>query len=487
MDDSITSCVSSLRPLTGQEFLTDKVFTDFDLSPQVISALEEAGFERCTVVQERCLPLSLKGDDVAAQAQTGTGKTAAFLITIYDRLFKLPVPKGPHPRALIIVPTRELAIQIYSDATVFDRHTGLKTLPVYGGMDYQKQAHQLREGVDVIVATPGRLIDYLKQGAVNLAHVNILVIDEADRLIDMGFITELRFILRRLPSFDRRQTMMFSATLSYRVMDLTYEYTNLPKHICVNPEKVTTEGIDQIIYHVGLDEKFRLLLGLLAKEEWNRVLIFSNTKAKVEWLAKKLKANGYEAKGITGDLPQKDRIKLIKDFKTGKLKILTATDVASRGIHVEDISHVINYDIPLDREDYVHRIGRTARAGKSGKAFTLACEDYIFGLEGMLKFIGQTIPYEIADESMLGEDLAPELGQGRFGGKRIGLGRKPLRKAAAPPRRQSSPKRPPREEAPGVATAPTPPAKKRRIRKHKPKPAATPQQIRPSGSEHQEV
>jgi len=263
---------------------------------------------------------------------------------------------------------------------------------VFGGIDYQKQASQLREGVDIVVATPGRLIDYMKQKAFIPSRVKILVVDEADRMFDMGFIKDLRYILRRLPSFDQRQSMLFSATLSSRVLELTYEHMNLPKEIYVTPDEVTVESVEQSLFHVERREKLRLILGLLDREPWERVLIFANTKATVEWLSAKLKGNGYPVKGLTGNLNQRQRLRVINHFKSGDLKILVATDVASRGLHVEEISHVINYDLPQDREDYVHRIGRTARAGLPGKAISFACELYVYSLEAIEEYIGQKIP-----------------------------------------------------------------------------------------------
>jgi ATP-dependent RNA helicase RhlB len=393
------------RP-NSPRFLTKTRFTDFDLPDQLFSGLKDAGFDWCTPIQAQVLPLALAGKDVAGQAQTGTGKTAAFLVTVFSRLLKEKSKGKKLPSALIVAPTRELALQIYDDAKLLGGHTGKTPAQVVGGIDYRKQADMLRKGPDIVICTPGRIIDYLKQGVFKPSNISTLVIDEADRLFDLGFTKDMRFILRKLPHYEKRQSMLFSATLSYRVLELTYEYMNLPEVISVTPEEVVVEGIEQELFHVGSNEKLRLLLGLLRREEWERILIFANTKAKVEWLSRKLKGNGYPAEGITGDLPQPKRLSLMSRFKGGKVKILVATDVASRGIHVEDISHVINYDIPQDSENYIHRIGRTARAGKSGRALTMACEKYVYHLEPLEKMLGYKIPVVWPEEGWFVDDEA---------------------------------------------------------------------------------
>ncbi len=381
-------------------------FNEFDLPQRVLKGIESAGFTHCTPIQALSLPITLEGDDIAAQAQTGTGKTAAFLITIIARLIRNPEPKDAGPRALIVAPTRELTVQICEEAKLLGSYTDFKILPIFGGIDYVKQEQALRRGVDIVVATPGRLIDYTKQKAFNPKNVRILVIDEADRLFDMGFIKDLRYILRQLPRYTRRQSMLFSATLSYAVMELAYEYMNNPQGISADPEKITVEEIDQVMYHVGNDLKPNLLLGLLKHETWNRLLIFANTRNGVEMLARKLRDNGHAALGITGTVQQKKRLKIMQQFKAGEVKILVATDVASRGIHVEDIDLVINYDIPQDPEDYVHRIGRTGRVGKSGKAIMLGCEKYVYYLEAVEKFIGEKIKVEWTDDDWYEKDLS---------------------------------------------------------------------------------
>lgn len=374
------------------EFLTEQRFDEFALPAQLQSNLKEAGFIYCTPIQEQTLPISLSGLDVAGQAQTGTGKTAAFLVTVVTRILTFSDRDPRLPAALIVAPTRELSHQIYEEARTLCRHVDLKIAEVVGGIDYKRQAEVLRRGTDIVICTPGRIIDYLKQGIFKTDGIKMLVIDEADRLFDLGFTKDMRYLLRKLPPYDTRQSMLFSATLSYRVMELTYEFMNLPEFISVTPQTITVEGIEQQLFHVGSEKKLELLLGLLNKEDWSRMLIFVNTKVGVDWLTTKLKGNAWPAERITGDLPQRKRFRLMEQFKNGRIKILVATDVASRGIHVEDISHVINYDLPQDSENYIHRIGRTARAGKTGKAFSLACEDYVYHLEPLEEMLGYKIP-----------------------------------------------------------------------------------------------
>ncbi|MBU0988405.1 MAG: DEAD/DEAH box helicase, partial [Proteobacteria bacterium] len=334
-----------------------------------------------------------------------------------------PRPRSELPSALIVAPTRELALQIYEEAEVLGRHTGLTLAQVLGGIDYRKQAEILRRGVDIVICTPGRIIDYFKQGIFDPSAINIVVIDEADRLLDLGFAKDMRYILRKLPHYAKRQSMLFSATLSYRVLELTYEYMNLPEFISVTPEEVTVEGIDQFLFHVGSESKLSFLLGLLEREKWERVLIFVNTKAGVTWITSKLKNNGWPAEGITGDLPQVQRFKLMEWFKKGRIKILVATDVASRGIHVEDISHVINYDLPQDIENYIHRIGRTARAGKTGRALSLVCEKYVFHLEPLEDMLGYKLPVVWPEDDWFVQDKSKLLPA-----RRKVRGRRPLRR-----------------------------------------------------------
>ncbi|MCJ7772468.1 MAG: DEAD/DEAH box helicase, partial [Desulfobacterales bacterium] len=387
-------------------FLTKIKFADLDLPDKILSGLHDGGFIYCSPIQAQVLPKSLTGIDIAGQAQTGTGKTAAFLATVFAKLLRLKEKKSGLPSALIVAPTRELALQIYEEAKIIGRFTDLNLLQVVGGVEYRRQADGLRKGVDIVIGTPGRLIDYHKQNIFKTDNIQIVVIDEADRLLDMGFSKDMRYILRKLPSYNKRQSMLFSATLSFRVMELTYEYMNSPEFISVTPEEITVKGIEQSLFHVESKSKLSLFLGLLKKEDWSRALVFVNTKSGVEWLTRKLKGNGFPAEGITGDLLQKKRFRLMEQFKKGNIKILVATDVASRGIHVEDISHVFNYDLPQDPENYVHRIGRTARAGKNVKSLSLACEEYVFHLEPLEEMLDYKIPVIWPQDEWFLEDKA---------------------------------------------------------------------------------
>ncbi|MBI5055454.1 MAG: DEAD/DEAH box helicase [Nitrospirae bacterium] len=375
-------------------------FDELNIPEKVLEGIRTAGFTECTPVQEQTLPEALRGKDIAAQAQTGTGKTAAFLIAVFSRMLLKPSPgRGPSPRALIIAPTRELVVQIAAEAKLLSGSAGFKILPVYGGIDYRKQREEISEGVDILIGTPGRLIDYLKQRVYSLKKTQFLVIDEADRLFDMGFIADLRFLLRRMSPYDMRQSMLFSATLSNRVLELCYEHMNNPVRFSLTPENITVEQIEQEIYHAGRSEKIGLLLGILKREPDGRYLIFCNTRAAVERLDGVLNANGFATASITGDLDQRKRMKVLAQFKEGTLPILVATDVASRGLHIDGVTHVINYDLPQDPEDYVHRIGRTARAGAAGKAISLACEEYVHSLPDIEDYIRLKIPViPVSDE-----------------------------------------------------------------------------------------
>jgi ATP-dependent RNA helicase RhlB len=376
-------------------------FSELDIPFEVRQGIDHAGFATCTPVQAEVIPRAVRGEDVAAQSQTGTGKTAAFLISLFTRMVRNPVVDGGNsPQALIIAPTRELADQIFHEALRIGKFTGFRSLAVYGGIDYDKQRTALAGGVDVLIGTPGRLIDYFKQHVYSLKKTRYLVIDEADRMFDMGFIDDLRFLLRKLPDYSKRQSMLFSATLSYRVMELAYEFMNLPEKISVTPEQVTVDKVEQVLYHVGKHEKVPLLLGLLARERPERVLVFVNTRRAADMVVERLNRNSWKAAAITGDILQKKRLRLLEEFKSGELPILVATDVASRGIDVKDVSHVINFDLPQDAEDYVHRIGRTGRAGATGKAISLACEEYVYSLEAIEQYIGQKVPVDWAEDQL---------------------------------------------------------------------------------------
>jgi ATP-dependent RNA helicase RhlB len=380
-------------------------FSELAIPETLLRGICDAGFTECTPIQEKSLPLALAGKDIAGQAQTGTGKTAAFLITLFTKLLgKEKEGQEHHPRALILAPTRELVVQIEKDAQQLGKYAGFTIQAIYGGVDYMKQRDALKVGADVVIGTPGRLIDYLKQKIFSLKNIEVLVIDEADRMFDMGFITDLRFILRRLPQYDQRQNMMFSATLNQRVMELAYEFMNAPAKVSVTPEQMTAERVAQILYHVARKEKFPLLLGLLRREGMERTMIFVNTKREAEFLHERLNGNGFPCRVISGDVEQKKRLRILEEFKNGRLPILIGTDVASRGLHIDEVSHVINYDLPQDPEDYVHRIGRTARAGAEGKAISFADEDGAFYLEAIEEFAKQKIPTEWAEDELFVHD-----------------------------------------------------------------------------------
>ena len=385
--------------------LTDITLSSFDLHPMLLAGLEEAGFTRCTPIQALTLPLALNGRDVAGQAQTGTGKTLAFLVAVINRLLSKPAladRKPEDPRALILAPTRELAIQIHKDAVKFGSQLGLKFALVYGGVDYDKQRQILTEGADVIIATPGRLIDYVKQHKVVSLHAcEMCVLDEADRMFDLGFIKDIRFLLRRMPIRTERQTLLFSATLSHRVLELAYEHMNEPEKLVVESEFITNAKVRQVMYFPADDEKLQLLLGLLSRSEGARTMVFVNTKAFIERVARALEKAGYRVGVLSGDVPQKKRESLLKKFQAGQLELLVATDVAARGLHIDGVSHVFNYDLPFDAEDYVHRIGRTARLGAEGDAISFACERYAQSLPDIEAYIEQKIPVEPVTSELL--------------------------------------------------------------------------------------
>ncbi len=385
---------------TTSTLFSQRTFSEFGLPGAVQQGLDEAGFTRCTLVQADVLPLTLAGRDVAAQAQTGTGKTAAYLVTIFTKLLAKPAPEPRVPRALVVAPTRELVVQVAADAEKLGSHTGLVTEAVFGGMEYREQRAELARGVDLLVGTPGRLLDYLRQGVTSLRSVQVFVVDEADRMFDMGFVDDLREITRRLPPPGKRQTMFYTATLSARVLQLGFYEMRDPAEIIVNPEEITPDRLEQELYHVGSREKFSLLLGLLAREGAERTMIFVNTRDEARRLVERLERHGYQARGLTGSVIQRRRLKVLSDFKEGKLPILVATDVASRGLHIEGVSHVINYDLPQDSEDYIHRVGRTARVGAQGKAISLACENFVYSLPAIEKLLGASIPARHADDSL---------------------------------------------------------------------------------------
>ncbi|MHB8453404.1 MAG: ATP-dependent RNA helicase RhlB [Acidiferrobacterales bacterium] len=384
--------------------LTDTRFSDLALAEPLLAGIRDVGFDFCTPIQAETLPLALAGQDVAGQAQTGTGKTAAFLLAAFDYLLRKPADearRANQPRVVILAPTRELAIQIHRDAEVLGAHTGLRLALVYGGTGYESQRRSVEEGVDVLIGTPGRMIDYFKQHVFDLNAVQVMVLDEADRMFDLGFIKDIRYLLRRMPPPDRRLGMLFSATLSYRVTELAYEHMNNPRLIKIESEKITAEKVTEALYHTANEEKIPLLVGLLRQMDPRRSLVFINTKGAAERVQAWLAANGFNAEVLSGDVPQTKRQHLLREFQEGRLPILVATDVAARGLHIPDVSHVFNFDLPQDAEDYVHRIGRTARAGASGDAISFACEEYAFSLMDIEQYIGHKIPVDRISDALL--------------------------------------------------------------------------------------
>src|SRR5690606_27147599 len=400
--------------------LTDVSFTNLHLPETLARGIADAGFERCTPIQAQTLPQALAGIDVAGQAQTGTGKTAAFLVALISRLLRndpAPSRRLNAPRALILAPTRELAVQIHSDAVILTSHTGLRLGLAFGGVDYEKQRLHLEEGVDILIGTPGRTIDFFKQRVIELNSVEVLVLDEADRMFDLGFIADIRYVLRRLPEASQRLNMLFSATLSQRVLELAYEHMNDPTLVRIEPDKMTVERIRQVIYYPSNEEKPRLLVGLIQQMNPQRSMVFVNTKRAAEHIEQMLRANGINAEAISGDVPQRKRLRMLKDFHDGTLAVLIGTDVASRGLHIPDVSHVFNYDLPQDPEDYVHRIGRTARAGTEGDAISFGCEEYVMSLPDIEAYIGRKIPVAAVPTELLADITPIEMPPRRFGGK----------------------------------------------------------------------
>ncbi len=390
--------------MTHSQPLTDIVFESFDLHPSLLAGLNDAGFIRCTPIQAQTLPLALNGSDIAGQAQTGTGKTAAFLVAVLNRLLTKPAlveRKTGDPRAVILAPTRELAIQIEKDFRSIGRHTGLTSALVYGGVDYDKQREMLKNGVDIVIATPGRIIDYLKQHVVSFRGVDVCVLDEADRMFDLGFIKDVRFLMRRMPPPAQRQGMLYSATLSYRVLELAFEHMNSPEKITVETENVTADRVRQVVYFPATEEKMPLLLNLLGKLDEHRSIVFINTKAMAERVTRALERNGHRVATLSGDVPQAKRERLLARFQKGDIEMLVATDVAARGLHIPAVTHVFNFDLPQDAEDYVHRIGRTARLGAEGDAISFACDLYAMGLPDIETFIDQKIPTARVEPEML--------------------------------------------------------------------------------------
>ncbi len=414
--------------------LTQTRFSNLELSESILLSLKDAGFNQCTPIQDKTLPLALRGKDVAGQAQTGTGKTAAFLLATFQYLLNenevdlddeteenedgeienvIPKPRVltnviKYPRAIILAPTRELAIQIHKDAVLLSKRLNLTFALIYGGTDYQKQLNMFKSNVDIIIGTPGRIIDFYKQNAFSLEHIKVTVMDEADRMFDLGFIKDIRYLLRRMPEPYKRLNLLFSATLSYKVTELAYEHMYNPVLVKIETEEVTSKAINQSAYCPANDQKIPLLVGILQHHQPQRSIIFVNTKRCAEELDATLKANGYKTAALSGDVPQDKRQKLLNSFQENEVALLIATDVAARGLHIPDVSHVINYDLPQDVEDYVHRIGRTARFGASGEAISFICEEYAYSMPDIEEYIGQKIPVKSIDKELLAEVIKPE-------------------------------------------------------------------------------
>jgi len=418
--------------------LSDFRFDSLALQDSVRAGIRDAGFDFCTPIQESTLPIALEPRDVAGQAQTGTGKTAAFLIATFEKMLasEPATNQKKQPRAFMLAPTRELAVQIANDAELLGKHTGFKIGLAYGGTDYEKQRRTIQDGIDILIGTPGRIIDYFKQGVFKLDQVEVAVLDEADRMFDLGFIKDIRYLLRKLPPPDKRLNMLFSATLSQRVMELAYEHMNEPELIRIEPDKVTVDRVRQAIFFPSNEDKMPLLVGLIREMGAGRIMVFVNMKREAERVEAYLDANNIHAKAISGDVPQKKRLRMLMEFQSGNLQVLIGTDVASRGLHIPDVQYIINYDLPQDSEDYVHRIGRTARAGASGDAISFGCETYAVSLPDIEDFIGHKIPVAKYDPDILPELIKPRRKprsqsgpRGRQGGNRGGSRRKP------PPRR----------------------------------------------------
>ena len=382
-------------------------FHDLDLPGAILHAIADLGFRYASPIQSEALPVVLDGEDIVAKAQTGTGKTAAFLIAIIDTFLREPIAgkrRTGTPRALILAPTRELVIQIAQDAEDLCKYTRLSVVSIVGGMDYQKQRDELGYApCDIMVATPGRLIDFLGQNEINLRKIEILVLDEADRMLDMGFMPDVRRIVRACPRKELRQTLLFSATFTSQIVELSERWTFEPTRIEIEPESVAVDTVEQIVYITTADAKYGLLKNLIQTRDLHKVMVFANRRDLCRRLVDRLVADGIDTALWSGEVPQRKRIQTLDRFKDGKIRILVATDVAGRGIHIDGVGHVINYTLPDDAEDYVHRIGRTGRAGAQGTSISFACEDDSFLLPEIEEFIGRSLPCEQAPESLLEE------------------------------------------------------------------------------------
>ncbi|NOQ14938.1 MAG: DEAD/DEAH box helicase [Methyloprofundus sp.] len=387
--------------------LTDTHFINLELSRPILRGLKDAGFDQCSPIQDRALPIALRDRDVAGQAQTGTGKTASFLLATFQRLINDSSEKKKYPRAIILAPTRELAIQIHKDALLLGKHLNFNLALIYGGTDYQKQLKAVQGNVDIIIATPGRIIDFYRKKAFSLDNIQVMVLDEADRMFDLGFIKDIRYLLNRMPAPEKRLNMLFSATLSFKVSELAYEHMHQPVMVKIETEEVTSDSIKQYAFCPANEQKIPLLIGLLNSHTPERSIIFVNTKRSAEQLADYLAANGHKTALLSGDVPQEKRQRLLADFQESKVTIMIATDVAARGLHIPDVSHVFNFDLPQDAEDYVHRIGRTARFGAKGEAISFICEEYAYSMPDIEDYINQKVPVERVTEELLADITKP--------------------------------------------------------------------------------
>ena len=392
----------------NKTYLTQIKFADFPLEESLISGLTSQGYEYCTPIQAESLPITLQGKDIAGQAQTGTGKTLAFLPAVFHHLLTHEQPENRRknqPRAIILAPTRELAIQIHKDAILLANTSKLRLGLAYGGEKVEIQHRKLEKGVDILIGTTGRIIDFVKQGVINLESIQSVVLDEADRMFDLGFIKDIRYLFRRMPEANQRLNMLFSATLSHKVQELAFEHMNDPEHIQIEPEVMTSTNITEELFYPSNEDKMLLLLTLMEDEWPEKAIVFANTKHTCEKVWGYLAGDGLRAGLLTGDVPQNKRIRILEQFSKGEIDVLIATDVAARGLHIPKVSHVFNFDLPDDCEDYVHRIGRTGRAGQTGQAISLACEKYVFNLPAIEEYIKHSIPVSEYDKSALLDSL----------------------------------------------------------------------------------
>jgi len=418
--------------MSNEHHLTDTRFDELSLPKALTESIKSQGFEYCTPIQAQSLPVAIAGQDVSGQAQTGTGKTIAFLVATLNKLMtsEAKASEKSNPiRALILAPTRELAIQIFDDGKPLLTGTNLRMGIAYGGTDYEKQRKHIDKGVDILVGTPGRIIDYFKQNVFSIDALEVAVLDEADRMFDLGFISDIRYLFRKMPQPNERLNLLFSATLSHRVAELAYEHMNEPVEVKIESETITADRIQEMAFMPSNNEKNPLLIGLLSQATDQKTVVFVNTKNAAELIQLWLTKNNLDAALLSGDVPQKKRERLLNNFKQGKCRILIATDVAARGLHIPDVTTVINYDLPNDAEDYVHRIGRTARAGASGTAISLVCETYAMNLMSIEEYIERSLPIEKSYSALLPESVTePDSQDVRQIGRRRSAGKKPVEK-----------------------------------------------------------